>query len=54
MERIEANERLSAEQREAALNAEIDAFIAEYAGTEFDLDAELEAAGIEWLLSQEP
>lgn len=49
----EAIERFLAEQRQAALNADLDAYIAEYAGTAFDLDTELEAAGVELLLSQE-
>lgn len=50
----EAVERFLAEQRQTALNAELDAYIAEYAGTAFDLNTELEAAGVELLLSQEP
>ncbi|TSA83709.1 hypothetical protein FNU79_11935 [Deinococcus detaillensis] len=50
----EAVEHFLAEQHQAALNAELDAYIAEYAGTAFDLDTELEVAGVELLLSQEP
>ena len=36
-----------AAQAKAALHDEIAAFAAEYGGTEFDLDPDLEAAGIE-------
>ena len=41
-----------AAQAKAALHEEIAAFATEFAGTEFDLDPELEAAGVEFLLSQ--
>ena len=39
------------ERRQEWIEAEIAAFAEEYAGTEFDLDNELEAAGIEFLCS---
>lgn len=40
-------------RREEALDAEITAYAERHAGTEVDLDKELEAAGIEFLLSQD-
>ncbi|MEP7342345.1 MAG: hypothetical protein ABI977_31755 [Acidobacteriota bacterium] len=40
------------ERRQEWIEAEIAAFAEEYAGTEFDLDKELEAAGLECLNSQ--
>jgi hypothetical protein len=43
-----------AQQKQAALNAELDAYIARHAGTSLDLDRELEAAGVEHLLNTEP
>lgn len=39
------------EKRQEWIEAEIAAFAEEYAGTEFDLDKDLEAAGIEFLCS---
>lgn len=38
--------------RQAMISAEIAAFAAEYGGTEFDLNPELEAAGVEFLRAQ--
>lgn len=43
---------LTEKDREMVTKAELAAFVEEYAGTEFDLDPELEAAGVEFMLSQ--
>jgi hypothetical protein len=42
-----------AERRAESLDAEIAAYAARHAGSELDLDKELEAAGIEFLLATE-
>ena len=40
-------------QKRKARNDELEAFAAEMAGTEFDLDREFEAAGVEYLLKSD-
>ena len=47
----QAIETYLAQQRDDQLNAELDAYIARNAGTPFDLDTELEAAGVAQLLT---
>lgn len=43
---------LSQKQQQELTETELAAFVKEYAGTEFDLSPELEAAGVEFMLSQ--
>ncbi|WP_293913855.1 hypothetical protein [Deinococcus sp.] len=47
----QAIENYLAQQREDQLNAELDAYIARNAGTPFDLETEVEAAGVAHLLT---